>query len=273
MPVPAHSQLPDPASGPHRDSPVPPIDAIVGHWYACGEVHIVFAEDDGRQFSLIKETLERCHGTFLNPGQTWARRDEPAPLRGTARDQGMLRAYHEAGHAVACVAEGIKVEYVTILPHRGWNGERLLGYCQYDYRLPAALERDGSVWAERVATADLGGPLADYLYHSLNGVVVPEKVRHAWRSDRGKARRQLADQAAKEGKEIDLDRELERLFDAVAARFREPWAWTAVSRLADRLCDEGAVGGHVVEELVEVMRAAHEDAARPAEAAPEGGSA
>jgi hypothetical protein len=236
---------------------VPPIDAVIGHWFACGEVHIVFAEDDGRQFYLIKETLERSYGTFLGPGQTWARREEPAPLRGIAREQGMLRAYHEAGHAVACTDERIKVEYVTILPHRGWDDERLLGYCQYDYRLPEALKHDCPAWAEKAAKADLGGPLADYLYRSRKGLEVPEGVRYAWRNDRGKARRHLADKAAKEGKKIDLDRELDRLFDAVAERFQEPWAWAAISRVADRLCDEGAVSGQVVKEIVEQAKAEH----------------
>jgi hypothetical protein len=234
---------------------VPPIDAVVGHWYAGGEVHIIFAEDDGRQFFLTKETQERCYGTFLGSDQTWARREEPGPLRGIARDQGMLRAYHEAGHAVACIDEGIKVEYVTIISHVGWNGERLLGYCQYDYRIPEALEHDCSAWAEKVAKADLGGPLADYLYRSLEGLEVPEEVRHAWRHDRSKARRHLAERAAKEGKEVDLDQELDRLFDAVGARFQEPWAWVAVSRIANRLCDEGAISGQTVKEVVEQAKA------------------
>jgi hypothetical protein len=251
------SEFFDPFSESGGGLPVPPIDTRLGHWFACGEVHVVFPGDDGRQFFLIKETLERCHGTFLDTGQTWARRDEPAPLRGIARDEAMPRAYHEAGHAVACVAEGIKVEYVTILPHMGWGGERLLGYCQYDYRLPEALKHDCPAWAEKAAKADLGGPVADHLYRSLKGVEVPEDVRYAWQSDRGEARRHLADKAAKEGKEIDLDRELDRLFDAVAARFQEPWAWVAISRVADRLCDEGAVSGQVVQELVEQAKAGH----------------
>src|SRR5262245_54190607 len=76
---------------------VPPIEAIVGYWFACGEVHIVFDEGDGRQFYLLKDTLERSHGNFLTPGQTWSRRDEPVPLQGAGRIEGLLRAYHEAG--------------------------------------------------------------------------------------------------------------------------------------------------------------------------------
>jgi hypothetical protein len=235
---------------------VPPIGAVIGHWFACGEVHIVFGEDDGRQFFLTKQTLERCYGTFLDPGQTWARRDEPTPLQGVAREQGMLRAYHEAGHAVACAVEGIKVEYVTIVPHLGWNGERLLGYCQYDYGLSESLEHDCSAWAEKAAKADLGGPLADYLCRGLKRLDVPTEIRYAWQHDRSKARRRLANKPAKEGKEVDLDRELDRLFDSVAARFRERWAWAAISRIAEKLCDEGAISGQVVEEVFQQAKAA-----------------
>ena len=44
---------------------VPPIEAIIGHWFALGEVNIVFREHDGRQFYLVMPTLERSYGTFL----------------------------------------------------------------------------------------------------------------------------------------------------------------------------------------------------------------
>ncbi len=260
-------ELPVSSSGLGAISPVPPIEAVIGHWFACGEVHIVFAEGDGRQFFLIKETRERFYGTFLDPGHDWARREEPAPLTGAARDQGMLRAYHEAGHAVACIDEGIKVEYVTIIPQVGWNGEQFLGLCQYDYRLPEALEHDSSVWAEKTAKADMGGPLADYLFRERNKVAVPEEVRYAWRNDRSKARRHLANKAAKEGKEVDLEQQLDDLFALLAARFQEPWAWAAICEIADRLCNEGAVSGQVVKELVEQAKADDGGTAQPGEAA------
>jgi hypothetical protein len=236
---------------------VPPIEAIIGHWLACGEVHIVFAERDGRQFYLVKETLERSYGTFLAPGQAWARRDEPSPLRGSAREQAEVRAFHEAGHAVVCIDQGIKVEYVTIIPHRWWNGGLLLGYCQYDYCLPTALEQDCSAWAETAAKADLGGPLADYMFRERKGLDIPDEVRFAWQNDRSKAGRQLADRARKEGRGVDLNQELNSLVDAVRRRLEEPWAWDAISRIANRLCDEEAICGQVAKELIEQAMARH----------------
>src|SRR5437660_9479013 len=87
-------------------SQLPGVDAIIGHWFAAGEVQIVFADEDNRQFILPKESLdlqtgscERFYGRFLDPGQVWARRDPPTPLQGEARDREILKAYHEAGHA------------------------------------------------------------------------------------------------------------------------------------------------------------------------------
>jgi hypothetical protein len=226
---------------------VPPIEAIIGHWLALGEVNIVFREHDGRQFYLVMPTLERSYGTFLAPGQTWGRRDESRALKGIPRE----RAFHEAGHALAAIDEGIKVEYVTILPHTGWDGERRLGYCQYDYHLPTNLKQDCSAWAENAAKAMLGGPLADYMFRERNGLGIPDSVQDAWQYDRNKAMRLLADKARKEGSERDLDQEFGRLFDALSKRFQEPWAWEAISRIAARLCEEGAISGQAAKEIID----------------------
>jgi hypothetical protein len=236
---------------PEASEPVPRIEDILGHWFAVGEVHLVFREPDGRQFFLTKDTRERVHGTFLDAGQTWGRREEPSPLRGDAREQVKVRAFHEAGHAVGCVDEGVKVEYVTIFSGTGWGGESFLGYCQYDYHLTDALRQRCPTWAERVARADLSGPVADCLFRERKGLDVPEDVRYAWGNDFGKARSRLAN------KGVDPDQELDRLLRAVTARFQEAWVWDAVSRVAERLCDEGAIPGQVVEELVRQATAGH----------------
>jgi hypothetical protein len=138
----------------------------------------------------------------------------------------------------------------SAFPHVRRNGEQLLGFCQYDYRLPAALEHDPSAWAEKAAKADLGGPLADYVFRERNGLEIPEEVRSAWRNDRSNACRHLAKKAATDGEVVDLDRELDSLFDVVKQRFQEYWAWVALSGIADRLCDEGAISGQVAKEIV-----------------------
>jgi hypothetical protein len=235
---------------------VPPIDAIVGHWFAGGEVHIVFAGKDGRQFFLVKETLERVFGDFLEPSQIWSRRENPVPLRGVDLEEARLRAFHEAGHAVVCVDEAINVEFVTIIPSTGWNGQRQLGFCQYDYRLPEALKNDRLDLAEKTARTDMGGPWADHIFRQRNGLPTPEAVRYAWEHDRREARKRIADKAFRLGKKINLDLELDRLSDMAGARLQEAWAWSAVTGIANQLCQEGAISGQVAKEIVEQAKVA-----------------
>jgi hypothetical protein len=225
--------------------PEPSMDAIIGHWFACGVVHIVFAEADGQQFYLLPGSLERSYGVFLDPGQTWGRRDPPMPIQGTARAQAMLRAFHEAGHAVACIDEGIKVEYITIVSHAGMSGEPRLGFCQYDYRVDTRLR------AESVAKAQLAGPYADYMYRERNGIEIGDEIRNAWRYDRSKARRIIEEKARQEGGTVNSEQVVDGLFDIVAVRFKEPWVWIALSEIADRLCTEGAISGGVAREIFE----------------------
>jgi hypothetical protein len=244
-------------------SSVPPIEAVIGHWFGIGEVHIVFTDDDGRQFILLKETRERFYGSFLAPGQSWASEGKCRPLQGGERVRMAARAYHEAGHAVACIDEGIKVEYVTIVPQMLWNDLPVLGYCQYDYRLPVALEQDCSAWAEKVAMADLGGPMADSLFRQRNELDTSEEVRFAWRQDICTARQHIENKARKEGREVDAQQEVDRLMDAVVTRFLEPWAWGAISRVADRLLDEGAICGAAVKEMVEQAKQGSSGGKRP----------
>jgi hypothetical protein len=234
-----------------EDNSDPPIEAIIGHWFAAGEVHIVFADPDGRQFYLVKETRERSYGNFLDPDQTWGVRDRLTPLRGIERAEGMLRAVHEAGHAVACILEGIRVEFITIVPSRGWNGERRLGFCQYDYRLPEALRNDCLNLAEKTATADIGGPWADYIYREQNGLPKPEAIRYAWEHDYNEAEKRLTEKAMRAGKKVDLDQEIDRLNDSLRQRFQKPWIWGAITQIATKLCDEGAISGQAAKEIVE----------------------
>jgi hypothetical protein len=117
----------------------PPKDAI-GHFFDGFEVHMVFRNSDGGQFYVLKDTRERVPGFFLADGKTWARRDEGQPAQGDWCDA--RRAIHEAGHAVICADEGIKVEYMTCLPFSGWNGTLYHGWCQFDYRLHELVKAD-----------------------------------------------------------------------------------------------------------------------------------
>jgi hypothetical protein len=215
----------------------PCIDSIVGHWFAR-DVQAIFSDADG-QFFLEPEERKRIDGFFLEPGQGWAVRDRFQPSFGEARQQDMLRAVHEAGHAVACIDQGIRVEFLTIVRGSGINRERL-AYCQYDYHLILRDPMDDSTSA-KVAVADLAGPIADRLYREANGFPTPTDITHAWEFDRANAKYRFA--------EPDADK-FEGLDELVQGWIQEPHVWSAVLRIAEKLCDEGAISGDVAASLM-----------------------
>jgi hypothetical protein len=82
-------------------------ESIIGHTLLGNKVLAVHLAEDGRQYIKIpEEDDEPLYGNYLMPGQTW---DSPAfpPLQGSQRVQAEPLAYHEAGHAVACIDEGL----------------------------------------------------------------------------------------------------------------------------------------------------------------------
>jgi hypothetical protein len=158
----------------------PSIDSILGHFFDGSEVHIVFCEADGRQFIMCKESSERSHITFLKEGCTWS-----SSVAGLAlHDYCDKRiAIHEAGHAVITVLEGIKVEYVTVVPFIGSNGAQYRGLCQIDYRLAEVLKTGDLVAQKKKAKRALGGPAAETLYWCREGKDVPEEATQGWSQD------------------------------------------------------------------------------------------
>jgi hypothetical protein len=232
------------------DSVVPPVDFVLGHYFDGREVHIVFRdpEDAERQFIVIKEERARLPGKFLEKGASWARHPQ-APVGNYSQE---WKAFHEAGHAVMCVREGIKVEFVTAVPSPSWGGEPTLGYCQYDYRLSQARAADPPKWAEKVAKAHLGGLVAETLYWERAGQKVPASSEQGWGNDLYLAKKEVI---SREG--VDLDKvdlatgsklfrsaevgaELDRLREAVGQDLLDPPTWEAVCRVAARLGAEGA---------------------------------
>jgi hypothetical protein len=91
-----------------------------------------------------------------------------------------------------------------------------------------------------------------------NGLALDnEAIRYAWQADYREARRRVEDQARMVSKALDFDAELNDLFANVGDRLNEPWAWDAVSRIANRLCDEGAISGQLAKALFEQSKCTH----------------
>jgi hypothetical protein len=207
------------------------------------------------------------YGHFLEEGSTWGRLHDGRP-RPSGPCCDARTATHEAGHAVICADEGIKVQYVTGLAGAGWHGEGRLGFCQYDYNLPARLRADPGAWAEKVALATLGGPEAERIFWERRGEALPEDVRWGWADDRNRARdliRQAREGPGEAGRDPaaqwarlqapDITAEYERLSGLVRARLLQRQVWEVVQGVADQIRAEGAIDGRAVTAAVAQLRA------------------
>jgi hypothetical protein len=85
----------------------------------------------------------------------------------------------------------------------------------------------------------------------MGGSRLGDEIRYPWRYDRSKAKRIIEEKARQEGRTVNSEQVLDRLFDMVAVRFQEPWVWIALCQIAERLCNEGAISGGVAREIFE----------------------
>jgi hypothetical protein len=236
----------------------PQLDDLLGHFFDEAEVHMIFLEPDGRQFFLdMEEDNARIHGTFLAPGQTWARRSPPL---GPYCDE--RKAIHEAGHAVICADEDIRVEYVTVVAHPGPLGKTFHGRCRYDYRLSELLKADRGTWGLKLIRANLGGPEAERIYWERAGFSVPAEARQGWADDHYGAKEQIIIAGWPDWEKVatpeamarltapDVLAELERCQRAVRERIMQPRMWAAVKNVADKLQSEGAIDGREATQIV-----------------------
>jgi hypothetical protein len=240
----------------------PTPDDILGHYFYGGEVHIVFCDHQGGQFLFLPETSERVTGGFLAAGRKWARAEgHPPSGRGGYCDD--WKAVHEAGHAVICADEGIKVEYATVVPSHVPGQGKTLGFCRYDYHLPAKLKADPAVWVERFARAMVGGPEAEgYLLERCRASPSRDTL-WAWDNDFYQVKMRLLamdgvniddldyDEAIARLKSPDLVARLDKLRGAVGERLRQSQIWEKVNQIAALLKSEGAIDGERVTRLVQ----------------------
>jgi hypothetical protein len=119
------------------------------------------------------------------------------------------------------------------------NHQSFLAYCQYDYRLAFRDPTDNALSAN-LAKADFGGPIADELYRAANGIATPDAIGQAWDADLMTARDRFSN---------PLGQTLSDLHEAIQDRFGESPIWAAVLRIAEKLCDEGAISGKTAKSL------------------------
>jgi hypothetical protein len=234
-------------------APEPRDDDIIGHLFDGYEVHPIFRAPDGSQFLMDKVTRERSADIYLAPGETWARWGAalvPGRVYGDRR-----KAIHEAGHAVVCADEGIRVEYVTVVSFIHWSGTTFFGWCQHDYRLRERIRTDPATWRMRAARFALGGPEAERIHFELAGEPLPDDTRDQWSGDELAVKKAVAASFGLDLKALSwpelkselnsaqiLD-EVESLRDDVRDRLLDPKVWGAVESVAARLLSEGAIPG------------------------------
>jgi hypothetical protein len=212
---------------------------------------------DGRQFIFDEEIGEGPYREFLAPCQTWG------ILRSGGGQYNHRDATHETGHAVICIDEGLRAEYVTVIPKTVHDpttgGERPRpGYCRYDYRLLQWFSTSPAAWGTNIAKINPAGQEAERIYLKGFGESVIQERQTFWDDDTRAAKKGVA---ASMG--LNLERlepgqlndpeilsEVERLRGLVQTRLSDPAVWAAVEAVANRLVAEGAIDGRVVADLL-----------------------
>jgi hypothetical protein len=240
-------------------TPTPTAENTIGHVFHGCDVHRVCRGPGGRQFIVNAQTGECAYGEgackeFLAPDQTW----RSTGSGGGPHEQRV--AVHEAGHAVICIDERARAEFVTVvptlLPGSALFGKRMrIGYCCYDYRLPQWLSADPATWGTRIAKMDLGGPEADDIYFERRGAVPPQETRDGWRNDLINIEKHVAESLGLNIRQLNENdprilSEIGRLQGEVETRLRDPAVWAVVEAVANRLVEEGAIDGRVVADLL-----------------------
>src|SRR5262249_7853996 len=105
-------------------------------------------------------------------------------------------AIHEAGHAAICILERIKVEYVTIVPHKRRN-EMLSGACQTDYNIVAMAQTTGGSLDQLCSLAEQhikffwGGIAAEKRFLRENGLPIEPLHEFSWSNDEAEIERRI----------------------------------------------------------------------------------
>lgn len=157
----------------------------------------------------------------------------PLPLRATA--------FHEAGHAVACIHERVALSTVSITPKEGSDGRiihrHLLSRCPID----SDTSTRNRLRMERMVRMALAGPAAQRRFS-------PRSIRHYHSADDYKKAVDLVQYF------VGSDEELEayiKLLEVQAESFlNKPGVWDQITALATALLKEGTLPSQRVRSIV-----------------------
>ncbi len=152
-----------------------------------------------------------------------------------------LTAYHEAGHAVAAVALGARVQLITLEPEAPDEGLPRMGETQVVWKPGQFSDREAR---ERGVKVALAGPVAEMLY---SGDPYHPGFLVAWAAD-WQAALELADGLwPTEPLRIEG---LERITRAVYRWLDAEPQWSAVAALADELLAQETLEREAIHEIV-----------------------
>lgn len=144
-------------------------------------------------------------------------------------------AYHEAGHAVACHVQGMRLKSVSITPGDSYLGSVRTSYDLTTYANPhPELEADIRSKVEREIIVAYAGQIAE------------ARVRGEYNKPGAVHDDQVALEQALplvHGDQNEVGALLRRLFGRSKSLIEEPRNWTAVETLAEELLKESTLGG------------------------------
>ena len=150
----------------------------------------------------------------------------------TMADPREVTAYHEAGHAVAALALGRPVAWVSIRPDR-----KYLGLCAFG----KGVFRPSEDWVEREAVLSLAGPAAEAGFTGeFDWAAASQDYDYAFRLARGRG-----------GDDKKADRLVKRWLSKADHLLGKGDTWEAVERIAAELLRVEEISGRAARHLFE----------------------
>ncbi len=154
-------------------------------------------------------------------------------------------AFHEAGHAVVCLAHGWSLAFVTIAETELTHGSARMG----DFRVADPLTVDDLALIDAAMSWEWAGRVA----MERHGQTAPDELNSAARDDLASIARLAMFVSEDDGPAAELH--IERIRLETVAMLEDPEIWRAVEAVAAALLVEETITGERATELVAQCRA------------------